>query len=67
MLPESQEYLRKGGWDDVNASLVMMGCFVGGFIGIQVISRLMHLFMPHHVVDCDHSHSHDHDEELEDR
>ncbi|CAN8097406.1 unnamed protein product [Discula destructiva] len=66
MLPESKEYLKKDGWHDSDAGLVMMACFVGGFIGIQVISRVMHRFMPHHVVDCDHSHAHDHDDDLDD-
>lgn len=33
-----------------------MACFVGGFVGIQVLSRLFHQFLPSHVVDCDHSH-----------
>lgn len=57
ILPESKEYLKKDGWSDQNASLVMMGCFVGGFFGIQAISRLLHQFIPSHVVDCDHSHA----------
>lgn len=66
MLPESKQYLKKDGWDEQKAGLVMMGCFIGGFIGIQVISRLMHQILPSHVVDCDHSHSHDHDDTLDD-
>lgn len=66
MLPESKDYLKKDGWNEQKAGLIMMGCFVGGFIGIQVISRLMHQIMPSHIVDCDHSHSHDHDDTLDD-
>lgn len=66
MLPESNEYLVKAGWDAMHAGLIYMACFVGGFMGIQVISRVLHQFMPHHVVDCDHSHAHDHDEDLDD-
>lgn len=66
MLPESKQYLKKDGWDEQKAGLIMMGCFIGGFIGIQVISRLMHRIMPSHVVDCDHSHSHDHNDTLDD-
>ncbi|KAJ4416437.1 Zinc transporter [Gnomoniopsis sp. IMI 355080] len=66
MLPESKDYLKKDGWNEQKAGLIMMACFIGGFIGIQVISRLMHQIMPSHVVDCDHSHSHDHDETLDD-
>lgn len=33
-----------------------MACFIVGFIGIQAISRLIHQFIPDHVVDCDHTH-----------
>lgn len=62
MLPESKRYLLKAGWHDQVAGFLIMGCFVGGFIGIQVISRLLHRLMPSHVVDCDHSHDeHAHD------
>ena len=56
MLPESKEYLRKDDWSEQQAGLIMMGCFIAGFIGIQAISRLLHQFIPSHVVDCDHSH-----------
>ena len=56
MLPEAKEYLEKEGWNDQNAGLLIMGCFIGGFVGIQVVSRLLHQYMPSHVVDCDHTH-----------
>ncbi|KAI1769027.1 ZIP zinc transporter-domain-containing protein [Hypoxylon sp. FL1150] len=56
MLPEAKDYLKKGGYSDQTAGFVMMGCFVGGFVGIQILSRLFHQFLPSHVVDCDHSH-----------
>lgn len=59
MLPESKDYLKKDEWDETQAGLIMMGCFVAGFIGIQGISRLLHQVMPSHIVDCDHSHSHE--------
>lgn len=59
MLREAKDYLKKEGWDDSHGGLVLMGCFVVGFIGIQGISRLLHQIMPSHVVDCDHTHSHD--------
>ncbi|KJZ72916.1 hypothetical protein HIM_07679 [Hirsutella minnesotensis 3608] len=58
MLPESKEYLTHEGWNEQSAGFVMMGCFIGGFFGIQAISRVLHQFMPSHVVDCDHSHDH---------
>lgn len=60
MLREAKDYLKKDGWVDSRGGLVLMGCFVVGFIGIQGISRLLHQIMPSHVVDCDHTHNHDH-------
>ncbi|KAJ9151774.1 ZIP zinc transporter [Pleurostoma richardsiae] len=56
MLPSSKRDLMEGGYGEVHAGLIMMGCFVGGFIGIQGISRLLHQFIPSHVVECDHTH-----------
>ncbi|KAI1170718.1 Zinc/iron permease [Nemania sp. FL0916] len=56
MLPEAKGYLVKSDMQDNTASLVLMGCFVGGFVGIQILSRLFHQLLPSHVVDCDHSH-----------
>ncbi|KAK3943044.1 zinc-regulated transporter 3 [Diplogelasinospora grovesii] len=56
MLPSAMRYLTKGEWDKQTAGFIMMGCFVGGFFGIQIVSRFVHQFMPSHVVDCDHTH-----------
>ncbi|KAI1427008.1 Zinc/iron permease [Xylaria sp. FL1777] len=56
MLPEAKGYLKKAKIQENTASLILMGCFVGGFVGIQILSRLFHQFLPSHVVDCDHSH-----------
>lgn len=63
MLREAKDYLQKDGWNDSHGGLVLMGCFVAGFIGIQGLSRLLHQIMPSHVVDCDHTHNHDHSNE----
>ncbi|CAG9937542.1 unnamed protein product [Clonostachys rosea f. rosea IK726] len=57
MLPESKRYLINDGWADRTAGLIMMACFVGGFFGIQIISRLLHQYIPSHVVGCDHTHA----------
>jgi len=65
MLPSSMRYLIKDEWDKQSAGLIMMSCFVGGFFGIQIVSRFMHQFMPSHVVDCHHTHS-DHPANTED-
>lgn len=56
MLPEAKRYLLKADLSDHTASLVLMAGFVGGFVGIQILSRLFHQLLPSHVVDCDHSH-----------
>ncbi|KAJ4861007.1 ZIP zinc transporter domain-containing protein [Trichoderma breve] len=66
MLPESKEYFQQEGWSDQAAGLVMMAFFAGGFIGIQAVSRLVHQFMPSHVVDCDHSHGSPPDNKISD-
>ncbi|KAK0630663.1 Zinc/iron permease [Bombardia bombarda] len=56
MLPSAMRYLAKDDWEHQAAGFLVMGCFVAGFVGIQVISRILHQFMPSHVVDCDHTH-----------
>lgn len=56
MLPSAMHYLTEDEWDSQAAGFLMMGCFVGGFFGIQIISRILHQHMPSHVVDCDHTH-----------
>ncbi len=63
MLPSAMRYLAKDKWDGHAAGFVMMSCFVGGFFGIQIISRVLHQYMPSHVVDCDHTHNNPPDEE----
>ncbi|OTB08008.1 hypothetical protein M426DRAFT_317512 [Hypoxylon sp. CI-4A] len=60
MLPESKDYLKKGDIPDQTAGFILMGSFVGGFVGIQILSRLFHQLIPSHVVDCDHSHDDHH-------
>ncbi|KEY65814.1 hypothetical protein S7711_07196 [Stachybotrys chartarum IBT 7711] len=57
MLPESKSYLKHAELSDQAAGLIVVACFAAGFFGIQVVSRLLHHFMPSHVVDCDHSHA----------
>ncbi|KAK6595796.1 ZIP Zinc transporter [Botrytis cinerea] len=66
MLPSSKKYLMQGGYTAQAAAWTLLACFAAGFIGIQIVSRLMHQFIPSHVSHCDHSHNqdathHDHD------
>lgn len=56
MLPSAKTYLYKGGLSHQAAAYATIGCFLGGVISIQLISRFLHHYIPSHVVDCDHSH-----------
>ncbi|KAF2084083.1 Zinc/iron permease [Saccharata proteae CBS 121410] len=56
MLPSAKSSLIKGGFSPKAAAWTLIACFIGGVIGIQIVSRVMHHFIPSHVVDCDHSH-----------
>ena len=63
MLPSAQGYLSSTNLAPAAAAYVTIGSFLGGVIGIQAVSRLLHHYIPSHVVDCDHSHSGDEDNE----
>lgn len=53
----------KGGLSPQAAAYTLVGCFLAGVIGIQIVSRCLHHYIPSHVVDCDHTHEeHKHDE-----
>jgi ZIP family zinc transporter len=56
MLPSAKTYLIKARISGPVAAWMLLGFFVAGFVGIQIISRLLHHYIPSHVVDCDHSH-----------
>ncbi|KAI1331246.1 Zinc/iron permease [Xylariaceae sp. FL0255] len=60
MLPEAKSYFTNAHWSNQKASFILIACFVGGFVGIQILSRLFHRLLPSHVVDCDHSHDKSH-------
>jgi ZIP family zinc transporter len=62
MLPNAKSSLMRGGFSPKAAAWTLIGLFIAGVMGIQVISRILHRFIPSHVVDCDHSH--DDEEEL---
>ena len=63
MLPEAKSYLIEGGLAPDAAAYATIGCLLGGVIGIQIVSRFIHHYIPSHVVDCDHSHNEDEDDE----
>ncbi|TDZ24102.1 Zinc-regulated transporter 3 [Colletotrichum orbiculare MAFF 240422] len=56
MLPSAKQYLKQDKYQDHQVGLIMMGCFVGGFLAIQVFSRFLHQHASSEVVECDHSH-----------
>lgn len=56
MLPSAKSSLQRGGFSSKAAAWTLIGCFLAGVIGIQVVSRVLHHYIPHSVVDCDHSH-----------
>jgi zinc transporter, ZIP family len=45
-----------GGFSPRAASYLLIGLFLFGVVGIQILSRAMHHFIPTHIVDCDHTH-----------
>lgn len=59
MLPSAKRSLQDGGFEPKAAAWILIACFIGGVVGIQIISRVLHRFVPSHVVDCEHSHEED--------
>lgn len=56
MLPSAKSSLIDGGFSPKAAAWTLIGCFLGGAIVIQLVSRVLHHFMPSHTVDCEHTH-----------
>ncbi|KAI9675411.1 MAG: hypothetical protein M1817_001315 [Caeruleum heppii] len=63
ILPSSKASLKQGGFSPELSAWILIGSFLGGVIVIQIVSRVMHHYIPSHVVDCDHTH----DEETKDQ
>lgn len=61
MLPQAKTYLKDAGYSPRAASYLLIGLFLAGVVGIQLASRVIHHYIPSHVVDCDHNHD---DEEV---
>lgn len=72
MLPKAHEFLLEGGLPPNRAAYALIGTFLAGVGGLQLVSELLHLFLPSSIVNCDehagikdeesgaHSHSHTH-------
>ena len=56
MLPSSKKYLIEGDYSPQAAAYILIGCFLAGVVGIQILSHVLHHYIPSHVVDCDHTH-----------
>lgn len=56
MLPSAKHYLTSGGFSPRPASYLLIALFLAGVVGIQLLSRTLHHFIPTHIVDCDHTH-----------
>ncbi|KAJ4318863.1 Zinc transporter [Neodidymelliopsis sp. IMI 364377] len=66
MLPSSKKYLITGGMSPRNATLTMIGCFLLGALGISILSDILHRYIPHSVVDCDHEHGDEEEGKIDD-
>jgi len=59
MLPSAKRSLQDGGYSSKQSAWILIGCFLGGALVIQLVSRILHHHMPTHVVDCEHHHDED--------
>lgn len=48
------------------ATFTLVGCFLVGAIGIAILSQILHRYIPHSVVDCDHEHGDEEEGKMED-
>lgn len=56
MLPTSKQYLTRAGFSPAAAAYILIGLFISGVAGIQIVSAFAHRYIPAHVVDCAHTH-----------
>lgn len=56
MLPQSKTYLEDADFSPQAAAWLQIGLFLAGVLGIRILSKVIHNFIPSHVVDCDHKH-----------
>lgn len=65
MLPSAKKSLQDGGFSPKQSAWILIACFLGGAIVIQLVSRILHAYMPTHVVDCEHNHDEEEDGDKE--
>ncbi|KAJ9492980.1 hypothetical protein VN97_g310 [Penicillium thymicola] len=56
MLPTSKQYLTRASFSPATAAYILIGLFITGVAGIQIVSAFAHRYIPSHVVDCAHTH-----------
>ncbi|CAI7638029.1 unnamed protein product [Penicillium glandicola] len=56
MLPTSKQYLTRAGFSPAVSAYILIGLFIAGVAGIQMVSAFAHRYIPSHVVDCAHTH-----------
>ncbi|KAF2277992.1 uncharacterized protein EI97DRAFT_432080 [Westerdykella ornata] len=56
ILPSSRRYLEDGGLPPRVAVFTLVACFLLGAFAISILSRILHHYIPHSVVDCAHDH-----------
>ncbi|OQE19801.1 hypothetical protein PENFLA_c018G01195 [Penicillium flavigenum] len=56
MLPTSKQYLTRAGFSPAVSAYILIGLFITGVAGIQLVSAFAHRYIPSHVVDCAHTH-----------
>ena len=66
MLPSAKSSLEKAGFSPKEAAWTLIACYMGGVVGIQIVSRFLHHYMPSHTVDCEHSHDADDTDDAKD-
>lgn len=66
MLPSAKKYLITGGMKPRDATLTLIGCFLLGALGISVLSDILHRYIPHSIVDCDHEHGDEEEGKVDD-
>ncbi|KAJ5498603.1 Zinc/iron permease [Penicillium expansum] len=57
MLPTSKQYLTRAGFSPAVSAYILIGLFLAGVAGIQIVSAFAHRYIPSHVVDCAHTHN----------
>ncbi|KAK5137843.1 hypothetical protein LTR08_006611 [Meristemomyces frigidus] len=56
MLPNARTSLEAAAFTPKEAAWILIACFLGGALGIQLLSRVLHSYMSPHIVSCENPH-----------